>query len=132
TTGNSSFPVLIDSGVTQVGIVVNYLDETNTLVQNITSNNTFTFQMIDMEMALVNHDSTATLVPQNVQFYVYGNANNKMPFPASLHKCLLPGRYGFVVKYNETSENRNGVDVTTYNPVVFQTGLVDDLDECTF
>lgn len=132
TTGSSSFPVLIDSGITQVGIVVNYLGESNTLVQNISTNSTYTFQMIDVALVLVNHDSTTTFIPQDVQFYVYGQASNKMPFPASLNKCLLPGQYGFVVKYNETSENRNNIDVSLHNPVVFQTGLIDDLDECTY
>ncbi len=132
TTGSSSFPVLVDDNLSQVGIVVNYLGETNTLVQNINTNSTFTFQMIDVALELWNHDSTSQLVPQDVQFYVYGQANNKMVFPATLHKCLLPGHYGFVVKYNETSENRNNIDVVANNPVIFQTGLVDDLAACSF
>ena len=132
TTGSGSFPVLVDSGLTQVGIVVDYLGQTNTLVQNINSNSTFTFQMLDVAVSLYNHDSTAALGPQDVQFYVYGNAGNKMQFPTSLHKCLLPGQYGFVVKYNETSQGRNGVNVSTYNPVSFQTGLIDDPEVCTF
>lgn len=132
TTGATSFPVLLDSGLTNVGIVVDYLGQSNTLVQNISVHDTFTFQMIDVALELYNHDSTATLTPEDVQFYVYGQANNKMAFPSTLHKCLLPGLYGFVVKYNETSQNKNGIDVSVQNPVVFQTGLVDDLDGCTF
>ncbi len=132
TTGSTSFPVLVDDNLTQVGIVVNYLGQTNTLVQNINTNSTFTFPMVDVALELWNHDSTSQLVPQDVQFYVYGKANNKMAFPGSLHKCLLPGKYGFEVKYNETSEGRNNIDVVANNPVVFQTGLVDDLTECSF
>ncbi|WP_417611454.1 T9SS type A sorting domain-containing protein [Owenweeksia hongkongensis] len=132
TTGSSTFPVLIGSGATDVVIVVNYLGESNSLRQNITTSNTFTFQMIDVALVLMNHDSTSTLTPQNVQFYVYGQAGNKMPFPSSLNKCLLSGKYGFVVKYNETSQNKNNIDVSIHNPVIFRTGLIDDLDECTY
>ncbi len=132
TTGSSTFPLLVDDNLNQVGVVVNYLGQTNTLVQNINTNSTFTFQMIDVALELWNHDSTSQLTPQGVQFYVYGQANNKMAFPSSLNKCLLPGQYGFVVDYNETSENRNNINVALNNPVIFQTGLVDDLAACTF
>lgn len=132
TTGSSSFPLLVDNNLNQVGVVVNYLGATNTLVQNINTASTFTFNMIDVALELWNHDSTSQLTPQDVQFYVYGQANNKMAFPATQNKCLLPGSYGFVVKYNETSENQNNIDVVANNPVIFQTGLVDDLTACSF
>lgn len=131
-TASNTMSVLIDSGVTKIGVVANYLGQSNTLVQTLAGNSTFTFQMIDVEVSLYNNDSTTALVPQDVKFYVYGQAGNKMQFPSSLHKCLLPGSYGFVVKYNETSQNRNGINVLNENPVFFQTGLVDDLAGCTF
>ena len=131
-TGNNTMSILIDASINKIGVVANYLGQSNTLIQTLANNNTFTFQMMDVELVLANNDSTATLVPQDVKFYVYGQAGNKMQFPGSLHKCLLPGKYGFVVKYNETSQNRNGINVASENPVFFQTGLVDDLDACSF
>ncbi len=133
TTGSGPYAICIDSGIAKIGVVVNYLGQKNTLVQHLDNDgDTFTFQMIDVALELYNHDSTATLVPDTQQFYVYGNATNKMPFPNSLHKCLLPGQYGFVVNYNQTSQNRNQIDVALHNPVVFQTGLVDDIDNCSY
>ena len=131
-TSNTTMSLLIDSGVTKIGVVANHLGQSNTLIQTLSVNNHFIFQMIEVELALYNHDSTIALVPQDVQFYVYGQAGNKMPFPSSLSKCLLPGLYGFVVMYNNTSAGRNSIDVSVENPVVFQTGLVDDLDGCSY
>lgn len=131
-TGNSTMSLLIDSGITKIGVVANYLGQNNTLIQTLSVNNHFVFQMMNVEVSLYNHDSTIALVPQAVKFYVYGQAGNKMIFPSSLNKCLLPGKYGFVVSYNNTSAERNGIDVEIENPVLFQTGLVDDLDECSF
>lgn len=131
-TGNSTMSLLIDSGITKIGVVANYLGQGNTLIQTLSVDNHFIFQMIEVELALYNHDSTVALTPQDVKFYVYGQAGNKMPWPSSLSKCLLPGQYGFVVTYNNTSAGRNGIDVSVENPVVFQTGLIDDLDACSF
>lgn len=132
-TGSGPYAVCIDSGITKIGVVVNYLGQSNTLVQHLVNeSDTFTFQMMDVMLNLYNHDSTSALTPQDIKFYVYGQAGNVMQFPASQNKCLLPGTYGFIVKYNHTSQNRNGIDVSTTNPVIFQTGLVDDLDACTF
>lgn len=133
TTGTGPYAVCIDSGITHIGVVANYLGQGNTLVQNLnTESDTFNFQMIDVALELYNHDSSTVLTPQDIKFYVYGDAGNKMQFPASQHMCLLPGLYGFVVKYNETSQNRNSINVENENPVIFQTGLVDDLSACTF
>lgn len=131
-TGNSTMSLLIDSGITKIGVVANYLGQGNTLVQTLSVDNHLIFQMIEVELALYNHDSTVALTPQDVKFYAYGQAGNKMPWPSSLSKCLLPGQYGFVVTYNNTSAGRNGIDVSVENPVVFQTGLIDDLDACSF
>lgn len=131
-TGNSTMSLLIDSGITKIGVVANYLGQGNTLVQTLSVDNHFIFQMIEVELALYNHDSTVALTPQDVKFYIYGQAGNKMPWPSSLSKCLLPGQYGFVVTYNNTSAGRNDIDVSVENPVVFQTGLIDDLDACSF
>ncbi len=132
TTGAGSHPILVDNNAVKIGVVVNYLGQSNLVVQSIDTNATVTFQMIDVALELYNYDSTATLTPQAMQFYVYGQANNKMTFPVSQNMCLLPGHYGFVVKYNETSQNRNQIDVEVENPVIFRTGLIDDLDACSF
>src|SRR6185437_8452793 len=39
----------------------------------------------------------------------------------AVHVEMLPGAYSFAMTYNGTREQLNGVDITTTNPVVFQT-----------
>ena len=132
TTAGSPMLILMDHNVLKAGVIAGYLGQSNTLIQTLANNSIFTFQMIDVELILNNHDNTGTLSPQWMQFYAWGKAGNKMPFDPSQHECLLPGSYGFVMSYNNTHSTMAPVNVGNVNPVVFQTGLVDDVDGCSF
>lgn len=90
---------------------------------NITSTNPVVFQTVAVELQLQDHSGSA-LDTGSPSYYASGWHSIADTVGGSSTVEMLPGSYSFAMKYNGTRQQMNGVNITSTNPVVFQTGQV--------
>ncbi len=98
--------------------------------QNIVSNPTITFQTVGVTAKLVDHSGNP-LDTGTASYYAgsWQTIGNTTGGSAPLVE-MLPGSYSFAMVYNGTRQQQNSVNITSENPVVFQTvGVVMQLKD---
>ncbi len=98
---------------------------------DISTTNPVVFQTINMVVHL--QDSTgAALKDGDASYYAKGwHDMGATDANGNASAEMLPGSYSFAVTYNGTREQKNHVDISTTNPVVFQTiNMVVSLQRC--
>jgi hypothetical protein len=88
------------------------------------TNHTVVFQTVGVDVQLRN-SANVPLDTGNASYYAGGWHTIGDTTGGVVHVEMLPGAYSFAMTYNGTREQLNGIDITTSNPVVFQTTLVD-------
>ena len=90
---------------------------------DITSVNPVIFQTVDVAVQLKDHLGNA-LDTGSASYYASGWHTIGDTSVGQVSVELLPGSYSFAMTYDGTREQMNSVNITTTNPVVFQTGQV--------
>ncbi|QYJ77578.1 carboxypeptidase-like regulatory domain-containing protein [Shewanella acanthi] len=115
-----------------VAVQVTRNNVTNTLRQNPVEESEYQFQTITAQVELRDSDGAVIGAPAKLQFYGWGSAVQTLEQAwlqggmAQLED-LLPGKYGFVLEYNHTSDNQQqtiseGDSLVTFQTVKVQNG----------
>ncbi|MCB9484621.1 MAG: hypothetical protein H6676_00825 [Thermoflexaceae bacterium] len=116
--------VLVHDGLGAITSVrATYLGTSQQINQNSLVNSIYHFQTIDVVVEL-DDSNGAPLDGGDVSYYAGGWYTIGATVGGVVHREMLPGSYSFAVVYNHSRQQVNGIDVSSTNPVVFQTGNV--------
>lgn len=119
---------LMDGNINHsMAYVVEYLNGSNQLVQNPSTNSDYEFNMTTARVELRDVCGDIIDFDGSLSAYSWGSANS--PFSITMtdgvaEMCLLPGNYAFVCTYNGGNVNSGSHNIASTH--VFQTGQVAD------